>query len=283
MATLQDLFDAWNTSGRLKASVKPEAVPAVTGTANAVNGAVVANVANVSNVTIHTKNTGTATLNAGTWVFEASVDSTNGTDGTWFGIQAAQTNSNTVVTSVSPTGVAAAAGNPYAWEASVNGYNWVRVRCTVAITASASAQWTIVSGAYATEPCPAAQVTGTQPVSGWVTVTPITPTPYTFESTAAVLLANVKNSAGRLYGLVVSNVTASACYVKLYNKASAPVAATDTPIATFPIPANSTGVWEFGALGLQFATGISIGASGAAAKTDATALAAGVQIAAAYM
>ena len=41
----------------------------------------------------------------------------------------------------------------------------MRIRCTVAVTASAIATWTIQRGSYATEPIPAAQISGTQPVS----------------------------------------------------------------------------------------------------------------------
>ena len=129
MATLQDIFDAWNASGRLKASIRPDVLPAVVGAAAAVNDTVRAGVSDASNVVFHVKNTGTATMSVGTFVFEASLDSTNGTDGTWFSIQAVQTNANTSGTSAALSGIAAGAGNAFAWEASVNAYAWVRVRC----------------------------------------------------------------------------------------------------------------------------------------------------------
>ena len=66
------------------------------------------------------------------------MDSTNGTDGTWFAIQAVRTNANTIETSIALSGIAAGAGYAAAWEASVNAYKWLRIRCTVAVTATQS-------------------------------------------------------------------------------------------------------------------------------------------------
>ena len=101
--------------------------------------------------------------------FEFSNNSTNGTDGNWYGIQVVRTNANTVETA---TGVLAATP-AYAWEASVNAYKWVRVRATA--HTSGTAAYIIKQGTYATEPIPAIQVTGTQPVSGSLTtVTTVT-------------------------------------------------------------------------------------------------------------
>ena len=54
-------------------------LPAVVGAAAAVNDTVRADVSAASNVVFHVKNTGTATMSVGTFVFEASLDSTNGT------------------------------------------------------------------------------------------------------------------------------------------------------------------------------------------------------------
>ena len=286
MATLQDIFDAWNASGRLKTSIRPDVLPAVVGAAAAVNDTVRADVSAASNVVFHVKNTGTATMSVGTFVFEASIDSTNGTDGTWFAIQAAQTNANTPGTSAALSGIAAGAGNAFAWEASVNGNAWVRVRCTVAVTASSTAQWTIMRGVYATEPIPAIQshgITGTVTVAGATTGTPATGTAYSLETTAVAVAASVKASAGALFELSLSNPTATAAYVKLYNKASAPVPASDVPVLTIPLPANSAVVQQFGALGKRFATGIALGITGAIGKTDTTATVAGLQIHGTYL
>jgi hypothetical protein len=107
-------------------------------------------------------------------------------------------------------------------------------------------------------------------------------TNYFVESTAAALAAAIKGSAGNLFEITIGNPTATACYVKLYSKATAPAPASDTPLTTIPVPANSFVNYNFGTLGKRFAIGISIGATALAAKTDTTVLAAGVQISATY-
>jgi DNA-directed RNA polymerase subunit beta len=56
---------------------------------------------------------------------------------------------------------------------------------------------------------------------------------------------NVKSSAGKLYQVSVYNNTASLKYLKIYNKASSPTVGSDTPIFTWPIPANGGFVADF--------------------------------------
>lgn len=66
---------------------------------------------------------------------------------------------------------------------------------------------------------------------------------------------NVKSTAGVVYSLEVSNTNASARYIKLYNKSSAPAVASDTPIFRFAIPGQG-GIalsWPHGKL---FSSGI---------------------------
>jgi hypothetical protein len=185
------------------------------------------------------------------------------------------------------TGVLAASP-AYSWEISVNGYNWVRVRCTA--RTSGTQVWQMQLGTYATEPAPVAQPTGTQAISGSLTsagtttATPATGTTYNLEtSSTAIVAAFMKSSAGSLYEITVSNPTATAMYVKLYNKASAPVAASDVPVVTIPVPANSSAVQQYGVVGKRFATGIAIGVTGAIGKTDTTIIAIGLQINATYI
>lgn len=153
---------AVDEEGRLKVAGKTASFTAVTGTANAVAAQVAADVRRASNVVLHVKNTGTVAMSAGAFAFEASVDSTNGTDGTWFAIQACRSNANTIETASGTLSLAVGAGLGWSWEASVNAYAWVRVRCTTAVTASSIATWTIQRGSYATEPVPAIQ---THPVT----------------------------------------------------------------------------------------------------------------------
>lgn len=263
--------------GRLKVATKPASFDAVTGNVTAVNGVVVADVRRASNVVFHVKNTGSVTLAAGTFVFEASIDSTNGTDGTWFTVQAIRTSANTIETSIALSGIAAAAGYASAWEASVNAYAWFRLRCSVAVTASAIASWTIQRGSYATEPIPAAQISGTQPVSGTVTAnqgTWATPTASILNSTASTNGTVVKASAGTLYNITASNTNAAVRYLKLYNSATVTVGTT-TVALTIPIPAGGTVTVPFGALGMRFGTGICISTTTGAADNDTGAVAAG--------
>ncbi len=85
---------------------------------------------------------------------------------------------------------------------------------------------------------------------------------------------NVKTSPGRVYGLSISNVNASARFFKLYDKASTPVVGTDTPKTTIQVPGNST-VMRAYPIGLSFTAGIGFGATGAMADSDVTAISAG--------
>ena len=144
--------------GRLKVATKPASISPIVGDIALVNTTVFADARRASNIVFHLKNVGTVTMAAGTFVFEASLDSTTGTDGTWFVVQAARSNANTATTSVAITSLAANAGDTYAWKASVNGYKWFRVRVSVACTTDSLARWTLQPGTYATEPLPVNQV-----------------------------------------------------------------------------------------------------------------------------
>ena len=156
---------ATDEEGRLKVAAKPASLPIVTTNITANGQAASADVSRTSNVTIHVKG-GTGGGAGGNFAFEASLDSTNGTDGTWFGIQAALTNANTITGSTGVLALAVGVGHTAAWEASVNAYNWVRVRATAFTSGIYTVM--IVRGSYATEPAPAIQTHG---VSGNVAVT----------------------------------------------------------------------------------------------------------------
>lgn len=98
---------------------------------------------------------------------------------------------------------------------------------------------------------------------------------YTALSTAAVLAAEIKGSAGKVYSLEVFNINAAARFVRLYNQTGAP-ASTDTANVAWQgiIPGATTGggfviSWP---QGKQFATGIGIRASTGIAHNDTGAL-----------
>lgn len=148
-------------AGRLKVATQPGSIAAVTGSITANGQTLSINVERASNLTISMS---TAALAGHNVSFEYSNNSTNGTDGNWYGVQVVRSNANTVETA---TG-ALAATPAYGWEASVNAYKWFRVRATAHTSGTAS--YILQPGSYATEPIPAGQVTGTQPISGSVTV-----------------------------------------------------------------------------------------------------------------
>lgn len=57
-------------------------------------------------------------------------------------------------------------------------------------------------------------------------------------STNATLLRAGPTQVGFIYA---GNINAAVCYLKLYNKATAPTVGTDTPVATLMIPGSTTG------------------------------------------
>lgn len=93
-------------------------------------------------------------------------------------------------------------------------------------------------------------------------------------ATASNNLTNLKASAGQLYTIDVFNVAAYNVFLKLYNKASAPVVASDTPIMTIPIQAGG-GYSKTWPMGLPFATGIAYAIVKLQADTDNTNVVAG--------
>lgn len=143
-------------AGRLKVASQPASYPLITVPVTAVNGVAVCQVGRASNIMVSMAATG---LSGHSAVFEGSIDSTDGSNGTWFGLQAVRSNANTIEAG---TGVLTATP-AYAWELSVNGCNWFRVRCTGHTAGTAA--YSIQRGTYATEPIPAAQTSATQAVS----------------------------------------------------------------------------------------------------------------------
>lgn len=143
-----------NATGRLKVSAEPAAQTSVIGNITGTAQTVQISTDRTSNLMIYC----TGTFAGANCTFEGSLNGTN-----WFAVQAVRSNSNTIDLT---TGVLAAAP-AYAWEVSVNGMNFFRVRST-AFT-SGTQVWQMQPAPYATEPIPAAQVSGTQPVSGTVT------------------------------------------------------------------------------------------------------------------
>lgn len=258
--------------GRLKVASKPASYAPTVGNVTSATSTVFINTTRFSNLMIHCKGT-FAGVNV---TFEGSLDSTNGTDGTWFGVQAIRSNANTIETTTGVLGAAPA----YAWELSVNALTFFRVRATA--WTSGTQVWTMIPGTYATEPIPGAQISGTQPVSGTVTATVtggtvvgVTPTTTNaILSSAATTNSTVaKATAGTIYGLTVSNTGAAAAFVKLYNSATVTVGTTAVAL-TVPVPAGGVVSLNWGTQGMRYSTGICYSITNLAADTDTTAVAA---------
>jgi hypothetical protein len=126
--------------GRLKVASKPASYSATVGNVTSATSTVVVNTERFSNLMIHCA----GTFAGANCTFEGSLNSTNGTDGSWFAVQAIRSNANTIETT---TGVLAAAP-AYAWELSVNALKYFRVRATA--WTSGTQVWTMIPGTYAT-------------------------------------------------------------------------------------------------------------------------------------
>jgi hypothetical protein len=80
----------------------------------------------------------------------------------------------------------------------------------------------------------------------------------------------VKASAGQVYGWYIVNRSTAPRYVKFYNATSATVG-TETPVMTLEIPGNANdhvAANALGAMGIEFTTGICVGASTGIADND---------------
>lgn len=266
--------------GRLKVASKPASYAATVGNVTSATSTVVVNTERFSNLMIHCAGT-FAGVNC---TFEGSLNSTNGTDGNWFAVQAIRSNANTIETTTGVLGAAPA----YAWELSVNAMKWFRIRATA--WTSGTQTWTMIPGTYATEPIPGAQISGTQPVSGTVTATvtggtvlPVTPTTLFTNSAATTNATLVKSTAGTLWSIAVSNTNAAARFLKLFNLTTAPTVGTSVPVFTVAIPSGGTVLVNGGSNGIRFATGISLAITGAAGDLDTTVIGAGdVKVATTY-
>ena len=92
------------------------------------------------------------------------------------------------------------------------------------------------------------------------------------KAAATTNATSLKASAGSVAGWYLYNNTASAKFVKFYNKASAPTVGTDVPLFTLPLPANGGSNIKFDTV--PFSTGVAYAITGAIGDTDTTAVAA---------
>lgn len=93
-------------------------------------------------------------------------------------------------------------------------------------------------------------------------------------SVATTNATSVTNVLTRLHSLCLQGTTATARYVKLYNKATTPVVGTDIPVLTFMVPANGQMVNpEFG-FGVKFPLGLAFAITAGVADADTAVVAA---------
>lgn len=265
-----------DAQGHMAVVTVPYIPDLVTGALAAVGNTVVADVRRASTVVIALVSGTFAGLNA---IFEGSLDSTDGINGSWTALSAVRSNSNTVE---SVTGVIAAVP-AYSWRLNTSGYNWLRVRAT-ALT-SGSPTFAIQRSMDASEPVPGIgqhAITSAAATAG-VTNTPVAPSAISFATTASTNGGNDKSTAGSLFEISCSNPTAATVYLKLYNKATAPTVGTDVPVLTVPVGAGATVSLDFGSLGKRFSAGIGHAVTGAMAANDTTAVAAGAQVHGSYV
>jgi len=114
-----------------------------------------------------------------------------------------------------------------------------------------------------------------------IAVAPVVPaTPLIINSAASTNGQLVLTGSSGLQAFFASNTGATAAYVKLYNKATAPTVGTDVPAMIVTVPAAVAGVPGEkqiipGFSGYRFALGLGLAITGAAADADTTAVAAG--------
>lgn len=88
-------------------------------------------------------------------------------------------------------------------------------------------------------------------------------------SAASNNASNIKNSAGMIYGYEIYNSNAAVRFVKLYNKASTPNPASDTPFRTIAVPPGGRAHFHT-TTGLLLGTGISLATVTGIGDTDNT-------------
>jgi hypothetical protein len=265
-------------AGRLKVAAQPALSPLSTGAITANAQTVAVNVSRQSNIMVHMVAASLVGHNA---TFEGSIDSTNGTDGAWFAIQAVRSNANTIETA---TGVLAATP-AYGWELSVNGLSWFRVRATA--HTSGTATWKVQPAPYATEPIPAAQISGTQPVNLTTSSNLVgdmalqvrgnaigAGTPVVINCPATPIAQSIKASSGRISLLKIRNVSAATRFVKFFNLATAVTMGTTPASWEYPIPAGGEMSIE-SPVGLGFTNGIQVAITAGAGLTNAAVVTAG--------
>jgi hypothetical protein len=150
------------------------------------------------------------------------------------------------------------------------GENRIRLRCSAYTSGNASVRIIPIDADLSA--LDLLSITGTVTANeGTLTA----PSASNINSAASTNISVVKNTAGTIYNIALGNNNAAARFVKLYNKATAPVLGTDVPVMVIPVPPNSFISHDFGKTGHRFPLGIGIAITAAIGDADATAIGAG--------
>ena len=109
---------------------------------------------------------------------------------------------------------------------------------------------------------------------------PGAPTNQFINSIAGTNIASISTASTGVSSIYTTNTGSTPAYIKLYNKATLPVLATDIPEMIIVVPAAVSGVpgvytLPIGFSGLRFTSGLGIAITGGASDTDTTAVTAG--------
>lgn len=224
-----------------------------------------------SSATLHLKGGAVAATGITVLLEATNVENPGATD--WFTVVGAASGSVTGATSTPMSAAALGIDTPLGSSYRMNtaGYTYVRARLTARTAGDIVARWS--RGAAPVEPVPNAPAPATT-----VTANPPTGTSYNLVTAATTNGALIVGSACNLDEVTVSNPTATAAFVKFYNKATAPTVGTDVPVLTIPVPANGIVSLAFGTIGKRFATGLGIAVTAGQAATDTAVTVAGIVV-----
>lgn len=249
-----------------------DTTPAVTLAAN--GDVAVLDVRQHSSATLHLKGGAVAAVGVTVLLEASNVENPGATD--WFTVVGAASGSVTGATSSPMAAAGLAVDTPLGSSYRMNtaGYTYVRARRSAGTSGEVVARWS--RGNAPVEPVPNAPAPATT-----VTANPPGGTKVALLTAATTNRTLVIGAAGNLDVLAISNPTATPAFLKVYDKATAPVAG-DTGsgvlIATIPIPANSFQAIPFPNAGLRFSNGLGFAVTANAADNDDTATVAGIRI-----
>lgn len=238
---------------------------------------IVAAVSNAASVTVTVKGTYTAVL-----IFEATDD--GGT--TWYAIVGARTDGSS-----SEITTATISSTIRGWKFDVSAFQYFRVRCTSFTSGSVTTnvyptsmptssvavlgQNNQIASAGTVSLIQNALPSGTNTLGSVIATGRATggSTTYLLISAASTNSTLISTGSHTLYAINAYNNGATAAYVKIYNKSTAPAIGTDTPIKVVMLPAGGGSNIVLPPQGDVVVSGLGIGITGGAANSDTTAVA----------